>query len=692
MCGIIGVLNLAESLPTSLSIMRRMLGTIRHRGPDEFGIYRDRDLAMASARLSIIDLGSGQQPICNEDRTLWIVFNGEVFNYLELRKMLQERGHLFSTNSDTEVIVHLYEEYGPGCLEWLNGQFAIAIWDTRSRRLFLARDRVGIRPLFYTVVGKQLIFGSEIKALLAYPAVNATIDQMALRQVFTYWSTLSPRTIFAGIQDLPPGTYLLADEHKLETNTYWALDFSEPPPRSVLAKEAIEQFEQLLIDAVELRLRADVRVGAYLSGGLDSSVVAAIVRKQTDNRLETFSISFDDPAFDESRYQRQMCALLGTDHHIVSCSTSEIGLVFPDVIWHTEVPILRTSPAPMFLLSRLVHDNNLKVVLTGEGADETLGGYNIFKEMQVRRFWARNPESTFRPLLLQRLYPYIDDLKKSSSAYLASFFRQNLSDTASPYYSHLLRWKTTSRLCRFLQQGKGDAPRGDAEIEPLPALPPRFETWSHLAQAQYLEMTIFMSQYLLSSQGDRMAMAHSVEGRFPFLDHRVIEFCNALPQRYKLAGLTEKWLLKQLGKKLVPSEIWNRPKQPYRAPIHRSFFHPTAPDYVADLLSESALRDSGVFDVTAVSLLKTKTERAMKLSETDSMALVGILSTQLIHHQFVRNFQAQSLRPSDPIRVVDALSSSESEATKGHFWSYLDAVTIEHVPIAPKPTILGTRA
>lgn len=653
MCGIAGVVSLSDRSPVDLGVLCDMLGAIRHRGPDEFGIYHDDHAGLASARLSIVDLDTGQQPIGNEDGTLWIVFNGEVFNYVELRPELEARGHSFCTSSDTEVILHLYEEYGPACLERLNGQFAIAIWDTRARRLFLARDRLGIRPLFYAVADGRLIFGSEIKAILAHPDVVPEIDPSALDQVFTYWSTLSPLTMFRGVYEIPAGHFLSAHDGDWRIQTYWALDFGEEPPESGVtsAGQYLEQFEGLLADAARVRLRADVPVGAYLSGGLDSSVTAALIRNYAGDRMDTFSISFGDPAFDESAYQQQMSAALRTSHRVVHCTHADIGRVFPDVVWHAETPILRTSPAPMFLLSELVHESEFKVVLTGEGADEILAGYNIFKEAKIRRFWARNPESHMRPLLLRRLYPYIAELS-SSEAYQMAFFKRGLVDTGSPYYSHDLRWNNTGRLRRLLLGGGHDR-------EPaLPELPPDFRRWSHLAQAQYLEMAIFLSQYLLSSQGDRMAMAHSVEGRFPFLDHRVVEFCNHLPPRVKLRGLTEKWLLKQLGRKLVPSEIWQRPKQPYRAPIHHSFFHLGAPDYVRELLSEPALRESGLFDPAAILRLRAKAEQVSQLSEMDGMALVGVLSAQLVHHRFVKAFRPSTLRSGDRLKIVDACGGS----------------------------------
>lgn len=645
MCGITGVLNLNDHPPIAQSTLLQMLEMVRHRGPDGFGIYRDAHVGLGSARLSIIDLAGGDQPIGNEAGDKWIVFNGEIFNYVELRPELEKRGHIFTTNSDTEVILHLYEDLGPECLSQLNGQFALAIWDSKQRSLFLARDRVGIRPLFYTVNDGYLVFGSEVKAILAHPCVHAEIDLEALAQVFTFWSAQSPRSIFKGVLELPPGHYLLATDGQIDVNPYWKLDFTEETTRQP-DWVYLEELEALLVDASRIRLRADVPVGAYLSGGLDSSITAAIIQKYTDTHLDTFSISFSDPDFDESYYQLQMADYLGTDHHVVYCTHEDIGCIFPEVIWHTETPILRTAPAPMFLLSKLVREHNYKVVLTGEGADEFLAGYDIFKEALIRRFWAKNPASNIRPLLLGRLYPDIQGVSGAHSAFQMAFFKKGLTEIDSPYYSHLIRWNNTGRNLRFL----AFAP--DAPVYQSAQLPVPNPAWLPLAQAQYLEVTTFLSPYLLSSQGDRMGMGHSVEGRYPFLDYRVIEFCNRLPHNVKLRGLTEKWLLKQLGKKLVPDTIWKRYKRPYRAPIQRSFFTQNPPAYVTDLFTEEALCDSGYFNPEAVTSLVSKAQSGAKLSEVDDMALVGVLSTQLVHQQFVSHFTLAQTKPAH-LKVVE---------------------------------------
>lgn len=653
MCGIVGTLNLTKDHPIEVTTLKRMLAAIRHRGPDEFGIYTDAQVGLGNARLSIIDLSTGSQPIANEDETLWIVFNGEVFNYVELRPELEARGHQFRTASDTEVIVHLYEDLGPDCLRQLNGQFAIAIWDKRHRELFLARDRLGIRPLYYTVADGTLIFGSEIKALLATGRVRAEIDPASLDQVFTFWSTLTPRTVFRDIFEVPPGHYVLARDGQFTVHRYWSLRF--PPAGEEDSRPEAEiaaELRELLVDAARIRLRADVPVGAYLSGGLDSSTITALIRNHTNNYLKTFSIAFSDRDFDEREYQERMVDFLHTDHRRVECTHADIGRVFPDVIWHTETPILRTSPAPMFLLSRLVRENNIKVVLTGEGADEFLGGYNIFKEAKVRRFWARQPQSDLRPLLLRRLYPYVPQLSAGGS-YLEAFFRQGLTDTTDPVYSHQIRWRNTARLKRLFSAEQRAA---IADLNPvaefIATLDGHFAGWSGLAQAQYIEVSIFMAEYLLSSQGDRMLAANSVEGRFPFLDYRLVEFCSGIPPHLKIRGLNEKYILKKSASDLLPASVCQRPKRPYRAPIHRSFFPPEgALPYVEELLSPEVVAAAGYFDPQAVARLVKKCRRDALVSESEDMALAGVLSTQLVHRLFVEKFTVPTGDDLHPLKL-----------------------------------------
>ena len=384
MCGIAGIIDFNN--PPSESLLRDMIGFLGHRGPDAFGLYRDDQAGLVHARLSIIDLSGGDQPIHNEDQTLWIIYNGEVFNYPELREDLVKKGHLFYTRTDTEIILHLFEEEGPECLKKLNGQFAIAIWDTVNKRLFLARDRMGIRPLFYHQSGSRLIFGSEIKALFADDSLSRLLNRSALSDTFTCWSPLGAETAFKGVYQLPPAHFAVFDKKGLDIRPYWKIPFSSAPYEDRPLSNWVEELEELLVDAVRIRLRADVPVGAYLSGGLDSTYVTSLVKKRFNNELRTFSVSFADERFNEAEFQDRAVGAIGTNHSSIHSTEKDIGESFPAVVWHTEVPLLRTAPGPLYRLSQLVRENRFKVVLTGEGSDEIFGGYDIFKEDRIRRF------------------------------------------------------------------------------------------------------------------------------------------------------------------------------------------------------------------------------------------------------------------------------------------------------------------
>lgn len=652
MCGIAGILNLNDQVKVSTDLLKRMISAIKHRGPDEFGSYKDADVGFAHARLSIIDLSGGQQPMSNEDGTVWITFNGEIFNYVELRQDLLKRGHAFSTQSDTEVIIHLYEEYGEGCLEYLNGQFAFAIWDKNSKKLFLARDRAGIRPLFYTQNRGRFYFASEIKAIFATGEVPREIDPVSVNQIFTLWCTVPPATAFKGVYELPPGHYLVVQHGKVLIRKYWDLDFSGSL-NGISFEEAKERLRELLTDATRLQLRADVPVGAYLSGGLDSSVTTALIRQLNQAPLMTFSVAFEDKDYDESPYQREMARVLGVEHHEVRCKYSDIGDNFPEVIWHTEKPVLRTAPAPLFLLAKLVRDNGLKVVLTGEGADEVLGGYDIFKETKIRQFCARYPESRRRPLLLKRLYPYLPAFQTQSSVYKEAFFSGGVSDISDPLFSHRPRWKTTSMTKLFFSDElKERAGKESPEDSLLSTMCGGFNAWLPVARAQYLETKNLLPGYILSSQGDRVAMAHSIEGRFPFLDHRVMEFCAGLPLHYKIKGLNEKYILKESMKDLLPPSIVKRSKQPYLAPDSKSFFfNGTTPDYVEELLSDESIRKYGYFNPQAVRLLINKCKKGAVIGFKDNMAMVGILSLQLTHRLFIEKFETMLTQRQDDMKI-----------------------------------------
>ncbi|MEZ5198190.1 MAG: asparagine synthase (glutamine-hydrolyzing) [Bacteroidales bacterium] len=639
MCGIAGIYNFnPPGKPVSEDIIKHMLTSIRHRGPDESGMLLTKNLGIGSVRLSIIDLATGQQPVSIRNKRYWIVYNGELFNYIELRKELEKRGCHFETSSDTEVVVQAYAEYGEDCLNKFNGQFAICIWDKEKNELFLARDRVGIRPLFYANQNDSFTFCSEIKGIFQNPFVERKISPKRLSQVFTFWTTITPDTPFEGIKELPPGHFMKVNSNGVTLKKYWSLKFPDTGKiKSTSIDQSIEELRELFYDAVKIRLRADVEVAAYLSGGIDSSVTTAFIHDIEPSVLNTFSIGFKDRDFDETNYQLEAAKYFGTNHTAFTCTSEEIGEAFYDTVKHTEFPILRTAPTPMFLLSKKVRENNIKVVITGEGADEMLAGYNIFKEAKIRRFWAKQPQSKLRPLLLTKLYPYLPMMKNAKANVLKMFFGYKLEDTGNPFYSHLLRWHNTSRIQNYFSESikeriEGYSPLDDA----LENLEVGFDEYGDLAKSQSLESNIFMSGYLLSSQGDRMAMGNSVEGRYPFLDYRIIEYAARLPEDFKLNGLNEKYILKKMMAGKIPDSILNRHKQAYRAPIHTSFLGEQPPEWVGEMLSESSLNDYGLFDFEKVGKLITKFKSGQTISEVDNMALAGILSSQLVNLFFIQ--------------------------------------------------------
>jgi asparagine synthase (glutamine-hydrolysing) len=645
MCGIAGSVGLRPGLPPpDLLDLRAMVGALRHRGPDEFGLYRDRRAALGHARLSIIDLATGQQPLCNEDGTLWVAFNGEIFNYVELRAELQALGHRFRTRSDTEVIVHAFEAWGEGAFARFNGQWAVALWDAARETLVLSRDRLGVRPVYYCEHAGRLWFASEVKALFAgAPGLPRALDPVGLAETFTFWTVVPPQSVFQGVVELEPGHVRTVSPAGVTDRAFWTPRYPAAPGEGFqgtpadAAREVLAALEQ----AVRLRmLRADVPVGSYLSGGLDSSLVAALGRRVQGERFLTFSLRFEDAEYDETPYQRQVAALIGSDHREIVVSRRDIAEAFPAVVAHAERPLLRTAPAPLFLLSRLVRESGIKVVLTGEGADELFGGYDLFREGKVRRFWARERGSTLRPRLLARLYPYLARSPVAQQAMAREYFGRDLDHAALPGFAHAPRWRQAAALQRLFAPGVREAAQAvDVRARLLAALPEAFPRWAPLAQDQWLEVHTLLSGYLLASQGDRMLMGHSVEGRFPFLDADVVELANSLPASYKLRVLSEKDVLKRAAAGLVPEEVVRRPKQPYRAPDALSFVGAGAPGWIGEVLSPAAVAAAGVFEPRAVERLWRKCQASgggEQFSNADNMALVGVLSTGLLHAQLVR--------------------------------------------------------
>lgn len=630
MCGLAGIAR-RQPRGVSVELLHRMVGAIRHRGPDGLGVYADDSVGLAHARLSVIDASGGTQPMTNEDGSVRIIYNGEIFNYLALRAELESQGHWFRTRSDTEVLVHGYEQWGEGMLQRLNGQFAFAIHDRRTASVFLARDRFGILPLFYVERNGDLYFASEIKALLASGEVERALDPEGLDEVLTFWAALPPRTAFRGVRALEPGCCARWHNGQLALRRYYALDYREAAEEP---RDALARLDELFDSAVGLRMQADVPVGGYLSGGLDSSIVCTVAAGASAHALRTFSVTFEDPRLDESVFQRTVAAALRTRHAVQRIRQGDIAGVFPDVVRHAETPLLRTAPAPLYLLSRLAREHDIKVVLSGEGSDEVFLGYELFKETLVRLFCLRQPGSAWRPRLFDRLYPELAPHGRTGD-----FWRRFFLDAGSaedPLFSHLPRFKLAAQIKHFYSaEFRAALSRFDALAELRQRLPPEFMRWSPLGRAAYLEVVTLLSPYLLSTQGDRMAMAHGVEARVPYLDHRLFEFAGALPSRSKLAGLHDKKILRRWASRLLPRAVARRPKQAYRAPDVPAFFGADTPEYVPALLDPASLRRTGIFNPRAVEGLVRRCRSGMATRVLENQALVAILSTELWHREFL---------------------------------------------------------
>ena len=635
MCGIAGFtlpagLHPGERRDRFGEPLRRMTEALAHRGPDgRRGVLLD-GIALGHARLAIVDLAGGAQPMRDPDTGVTVVFNGEIFNHVELRAQL-EGTRRFRTRSDTEVLLAAWIAHGPAALAQLNGQFAFAVWDPRSRALWLARDRVGILPLFYAETEHGLAFASEAKALFAGRCVRPALDLGGLKETFQLWCPVPPRTCFEGIHQLAPRSVACFRDGRLDVRRYWDLDLSGAGD-DLDEERALGELDAHLSEAVRLRLRADVPVAAYLSGGLDSSVICAIANAQLGGTLSSFSIAFEDARYDERQHQERAARHIGTAHRVLDLRDADAGALLPDAVLHAEQVLLRSAPAPFFALSAFVRAHGVKVVLTGEGSDEAFLGYDLFKETKVRQFWARDPAARWRASLLRRLYPSLPALRDGGPALLEQFYGIGLDQPGRTGFSHLVRWASSGRVLRFCS---AEFAARTAAVDPigrvLGALPERVHGWRPLARAQYLEMETLLSGYLLSAQGDRMQMAHAVEARFPFLDHRVLEFAARLPERLKLRGLREKVLLRRYAERWLPRSVVARTKFPYRAPVAAALLGPGAAEWTREAFSPEALREVGVFDPDKVGRLCAKVARLpSSASESDGTALMAVASTQLL--------------------------------------------------------------
>lgn len=637
MCGICGVLNAFPTRDEQADTIERMTAPLQHRGPDAWGTYLAPEIAFGQTRLSIVDLACGHQPM--QTRRFVVVYNGEIYNHIELRAELEAAGVTFATHCDTEVILHLFEREGPACIQKFNGQFAILVWDRVEQTLTAVRDRYGVRPLYVLNHAGRVYFSSEMKSFDALPDFTREFEPAGVLEHAILWNTLDDRTVYRQIRSVRAGCY---ETHRIggsfTSTRYYEIGETlgrDGAPTSFSG--AIDEFTGLLQDAVNLRLRSDVPVGAYLSGGIDSSVIAHLTKNEKRDDFRTFSVAFEDGDYDESRFQRMLSEQINSQLETVTISYDSINDSFMDAVYHTERPIFRTAPVPLFLLSQRVRDCGFKVVLTGEGADEILYGYDSFKELRLLEQWKRDGDAAGASERIKQLYPHLRHYNDPArSGMMRMYYEGFLGDFDNALCGLNIRSANNAIIANFLHKDHALEFDKGALLERLRAtLPPDFERWTLLQRNSYLEIRTLLAGYLLSSQGDRMSLGHSVEGRYPFLDHRVVEAAFGYPDDFKLQGFSQKHLLREAFRGKVPEEILDRPKRPYMAPDLKAFFrNGRLTPMAAEFLSEDSITRAGLFDWTAVNRFLRKFENRFpeEIGYRDNMVIVFLLSAQIARH------------------------------------------------------------
>lgn len=650
MCGIAGIVGTA---PVEENLLKTAAQLLAHRGPDDSSVFTSDNMGFAHARLSIVDLKHGGQPAFNEDKTIAVVFNGEIFNHMELRKSLEQRGHHISNRSDTAVLPHLYEEYGNEMFDRLDGQYSIALWDGIKKLLILARDRIGKLPLFYALQKEKLIFGSEIKAVLLLGDIRPELSSKVLHEILTYWAPVGEDTVFQGIRTLLPGQWMTYENGKVSTKRFQRIEFRQGEIQS--ADDAAEELEALLIRAVGKRMMGDVPISAYLSGGLDSSLTCAIAAKHFNKNIDTFSIAFDNPDYDESHYQQVIADELNTRHHSITFGEDDFIRLLKRNVMHAEIPFLRTGPLPMMKLSSWVRENDRCVVITGEGADEFFGGYDLFREVKIRNFCRKDPASNYRGLLFKRINQFVPGLKNMSAQALSLYY--NSVRHEGEFGSHLSRWGGSGFFKLFLTDEVNACDETRNHDLLWDYLPDGYKDYTAIQKAQQLEILIFLERYLLSTQGDRVSMANSVECRYPFLDSDLVDFALGLEDRMKIKGLTEKYIVRRVAKKYLPKEILQRKKFPYRAPVavQKILRDP----YFQYVLGPDMLKKFNIFKPDTVEFFLKKAFEKNILRERELMLFMGILTTQTLCDCFCLSNQ-ERLSSDRPIQA--AVNSQNSVA------------------------------
>lgn len=630
MCGIAGALDLTGQRTFPAERLAAMTSAIAHRGPDDEHFHIEPGVALGARRLSIIDLAGGRQPLSNEDESVWVAFNGELFEYPELREELLASGHRLATRCDTEAWAHLYEERGLAMFEKARGQFAVSLWDRNTRTLVLGRDRAGICPLYYAERDGWLLWASEIKALIASGLVRPEPDPRGVDHLFTFFCAGTTRTFFQGVLSLPPGHFLRVSEGRVTKHQYWDLDFPDEGEETRLDDPTplVDQLEQHLRTAVERRLRGDVPVVSYISGGLDSTVVLGLSSRQRGRAVPSFTIGLENAGPDERAASAEAAEALGSPLTVVTMDKARIANAYPELTVAAEVPVLDTSCAALMRLASAVHEQGYKVVLTGEGADEALAGY-VWYKIQAGRNWVGQRVGNWLPSLGRKFaYAAIGGGMPEKRPPLLAM---GGTRPAQQDMYELLAQARTFLYSRDMWDRLGD----HSAFDDLDLTNDRMARWHPLNRSLYVGYKVMLAGLLMLSKGDRIAMHSSIEARYPFLDDDVIQFCAQVAPEYKLRRRTEKWLLRQVAAKTLPRRIANRPKTMFRAGFAHTFLGANRPPWVDQLLSPESIRKAGYFDPDLIrrevwwqrAIPPITARRFVQL-----MGLTSVVSTQLWHH------------------------------------------------------------
>jgi asparagine synthase (glutamine-hydrolysing) len=632
MCGIAGAVDLSGRRAFSAERLAAMLAAIAHRGPDDDDVHFEPGLALGSNRLAIVDPLGGRQPICNERGDVWVAFNGELFDFPELQTELLARGHRLTTRCDTELWVHRYEELAEEVFRRATGQFAVSLWDRSRRTLYLARDRVGICPLFYAERDGWLLWASEIKALLASGLVAARPDVRGINHFFTFICAGTSRTCFDGVRSIPPGYWLKVRDGRFELRQYWDLDFPDAGQerRYSDSREGVDEFEHLLRRAVRRRLRGDVPVASYISGGLDSTAVLALGSQERGRPLASFTVGLEQAGPDERPRAAESAAALGSSLTTVTMDRVQIAEAYPALIRAAEYPVLDTSCACMLRLAARVHAAGYKVVLTGEGADEALAGYVWFRTERMGNRVANWCGSLLPRLLHRAILATIGGGGAHRPPWAAMAGVRTVQQELAELFG-----QTRERL---FSDGMWERLGNHSPFADLNLSNRRIARWHPLNRSLYVGYKTMLPGLLLAAKGDRVAMHSSVETRYPFLDEAVVEYCATIDPEYKLRNLTDKWLLRRVAEKALPPAIANRPKTMFRATMARAFLGPNRPHWVDQLLSPESLQRTGYFDSRAVAAVRAWQSReplwTTVRSFTFDMAITAVIATQLWHHSY----------------------------------------------------------